>query len=233
MVVLILRFLTWGEDFSWTSAIVLVCNVLARQVISIQLVRKYHYGPCSPVFIVFWGADLRPYCTELNRTSVAALLWILEVLLYQKVLSKIRLLAVSDVTSRASGSANFSAEQNRIISLPHWGAIQKMYSDLWSTRYIDEYHRKPCRKWNILSSQEVCVKKLLGPHIEKVLFRQYFPALALNEVVLQSSEIMFFEIAFDVVKFVHKVGWMKFSTVILILSFLKFQVLEFCMPNGF
>lgn len=161
----------------------------------------------------------------------AALLWIFKVLLYQKVFSKIRLLSYSSVTSKPSRSLDFSAEQNRIVSLPRWCAMQKMYLGQWSTHYIDEHHRKPCRKWNNLSSQEVCTKKFLGPHTEKVLFRQYFPALALDEVALQSPEIIFLEIDFDIAKFVHRLGWLKFSTRILILSFLKCQVLEFCVPN--
>lgn len=82
--------------------------------------------------------------------------------------------------------------------------MQKMCSDLWGIHYIDEQHRKPCRKWNILSSQEVCTKKFLGPHTEEMLFRQYFPALALNEVVLQRSELLFLEINCDVAKFMRK-----------------------------
>lgn len=197
------------RGFNWTSATVLVCIVLAREVISVHLVRKYHYVPCHSVFIVFWGTNLRPYCTELNLNSMYY---------YIKRYSpiQIRLSSVSDVTSRASGSPSYSAEQNSFFTSSMCYA-EKVFRPVKHSLY---WWTSSCRKLNILSSQEVCTKKFLGPHTERVLSRQDFLALALNEEVLQSSGIMFLEIDFDIVKFVHRVGWTKFSTGILILALL-------------
>lgn len=86
-----------------------VCIVLARQVISVQLVRKYLYVPRQGVFNVFWGGgvNLRPYSTELNLNLKY---------FYTKRYSQIRLSGVSDVISRASGSPNFSAEENSFFT---------------------------------------------------------------------------------------------------------------------
>lgn len=162
------------------------------------------------MFIVFWGANLRPYCTELNLKSKYY---------YTKKYSQIqvRLSGVSDVTSRASGSPNFSTEQNSFFTSLMCYA-EKVFRPMKHSLY---WWTSSCRKWNILSSQQVCSKKFLGPHSERVLSRQCFEALTLSEEVLQSSGIMFLEIDFDTVKFVHRVGWTKFSAGILTLAFLE------------
>lgn len=121
------------------------------------------------------------------------------------------------MTSRASGSPNFSPEQNSFFTSSMCYA-EKVFRLVKHSLY---WWTSSCRKLNILSSQQVCTKNFVGPHSVRVLYRQYFAALTLSEEVLQSSGIMFPEIDFDIVKFVHTVGWTKFSPGILTLAFLE------------
>lgn len=185
--------------------------MLSRQVISVQLVRKYHV-PCQGVFIVFWGEQPE---TVLRRAEPLNSKYY-----YTKRYSQIQIRwsGASDVISRASGSPNFSAEENSFFTLLMCYTEKKVFRPMEHSLY---WWTSSCRKRNILSSQQVCTKKFLGPHSERVLSRQDFPALTLNEEVLQSSGVMFLEIDFDIVQFVHRVGWTKFSAGILTLAFLE------------